>query len=474
MADGTLWGFSAEALALPTGLIIAAYLARRLGPEGYGLLVLATTVAGWLAWTTASLCSARAVIKLVSEAQDWRPVGTLVLRVHLALGLGAGALLYLAAEPLAHLLGQPEVAFYIALLTLEVVLLNAAQAHRKVLIGLGRFRRPAAGSAARWVARLVAIVVLVEMGLSVTGAVLGGIVAVAVEFAVYRASLRLPLSGRAGFPLGRLVGYAAPLFLFALCLQVATKIDLVALAVLGASAAQVGIYGAAQSLSMVPGILAAALSPLLLASLGQLLKAGDEAAARRLARDALRFTVGLLPFAAMTVGAADEVVGWIFGPAFAPAGPLLAILIFAAVATIAIMVATVVPVAAERPGWTLAIAAPVLVLSIAGQVVVIPLYGALGAATVTAAVTGLGAVAAAAVAFRLWRVAPGARTTARSLAIGALALVAAAWWPTPGALVLVKIVVISSAIPLAFWLLGELDAADTRLLRSLAPSRRAS
>ncbi len=37
-ADGTIWGFLAEALILPTGLISAAYLARALGPDGYGVL----------------------------------------------------------------------------------------------------------------------------------------------------------------------------------------------------------------------------------------------------------------------------------------------------------------------------------------------------------------------------------------------------------------------------------------------------
>lgn len=70
-ADGTIWGFLAEALVLPTGLITAGYLTRHLGPEGYGLFTLAATLIGWVTFSTTSLFS-RTTIKFISEANDWR------------------------------------------------------------------------------------------------------------------------------------------------------------------------------------------------------------------------------------------------------------------------------------------------------------------------------------------------------------------------------------------------------------------
>jgi hypothetical protein len=39
--DGTIRVFLAEALFLPTGLLTTAFLTCRLGPEGYGLFLLA-------------------------------------------------------------------------------------------------------------------------------------------------------------------------------------------------------------------------------------------------------------------------------------------------------------------------------------------------------------------------------------------------------------------------------------------------
>ena len=47
--------FVAEALALPTGLVTAAILARLFRPEGYGLFTLTMAIVAWLDWTLAAL-----------------------------------------------------------------------------------------------------------------------------------------------------------------------------------------------------------------------------------------------------------------------------------------------------------------------------------------------------------------------------------------------------------------------------------
>ena len=72
--EGTIRVFLAEALILPTGIITAAFLARRLGPEGYGLFALAATLVAWIEWSITSIF-ARATIKLVGETEAWQPVG---------------------------------------------------------------------------------------------------------------------------------------------------------------------------------------------------------------------------------------------------------------------------------------------------------------------------------------------------------------------------------------------------------------
>ena len=46
VVGGTVWSFLAEALIVPTGVLTAAFLTRRLGPETYGLYVLAAALIG--------------------------------------------------------------------------------------------------------------------------------------------------------------------------------------------------------------------------------------------------------------------------------------------------------------------------------------------------------------------------------------------------------------------------------------------
>jgi len=71
MLEGTFRVFLAEALLLPTGLLTAAFLTRRLGPGGYGLFTLATTVVVWIELNISSVF-ARATVKFIGEAEDWR------------------------------------------------------------------------------------------------------------------------------------------------------------------------------------------------------------------------------------------------------------------------------------------------------------------------------------------------------------------------------------------------------------------
>lgn len=457
--DGTLWGFLAEATILPTGLITAIYLTRSLGPEGYGLFTLAATLIGLAGFGITSLFS-RATIKFVSEADDWRPVGATVLRVNLACGLGVMLLLWLAATPIAVLLGEPELSLYIKLFAFEPLLFIVASAYRSILIGVGRFRAQALPRAVRWLVRLLLIVILVEMGLSIFGAILGSIGAALVELFIYRCYIRPGALAPSSFPARRLWGYAGPLFLSVLCFQVFSKIDLFALTALGGTAAQAGIYGAAQNLSIIPGLFAMSFSPLLLATLGRMLSSGQVGDARMIGREAMRMAVCLLPFAGMAAGAAYEVVVVIYGPVFSPAAPVLALLITGKMAMVMVSIVTVIVLAADRPRWAFVLAGPMLLLAVVGHALLIPRLGAIGAAMVTSTLEWLGALLSLVAVYRVWRISPPRGTVLRSVLLSGLAYAMAAAWSSPDLWLIPELLVIMAMIPLGFWLLGEFDRAE--------------
>src|SRR5574341_2072831 len=119
MLTGIILAFLAEALALPTGIVIAALHSRRLGPDGYGLFVLATTLVLWVEWLITSLF-ASATVKLVSETEDWRSVGTAALRLHALAGCAAALMFWLAASPVAALLNKPALIGPLSMFALDI------------------------------------------------------------------------------------------------------------------------------------------------------------------------------------------------------------------------------------------------------------------------------------------------------------------------------------------------------------------
>jgi O-antigen/teichoic acid export membrane protein len=467
MVKGTVWVFLGEALLLPTGLATAAFLTRKLAPEGYGLFTIAATIVAWIEWSIAAIFS-RAAFKLIGEAEDWRPIGAAVARLHFVLGGFAALALTLCAGPIALLFKTPALAGYLRLFAIDIPIFSLVQAHRSILVGIGGFRPRAMVTAVRWITRLLLIVTLVEAGLSIRGAIIGSIGASVVELAVCRFYVQPQFLGRISSPVRQLWNYALPLLLSAVSMRLLDKLDLFMLQALRGHAAEAGVYGAAQNLTLVPGLFALSFSPLLLSTLSRMVSAGDQSHACRTARDALRLVIGTLPFAALTSGAAKEIAVCVFGETFRTASIPLALLIFGSVGFLTISVATAILTAAGKPRWTVLITAPLLPMSIAGNIGLIPKFGTLGAALTTTLVAAIGAVVAVASVRRFLQISIPTATLARSVFLSAGAYVLAAAWPASTPLLLaLKLSAIGVLILFGFYALREFNAAELDSVRAL-------
>ena len=455
LTDGVVLGFAAELILLPTGLVTAAVLTRTLGPRGYGLFSVAATFITWIAVTTTTLL-ARAAVKFVSETDEWRPVATGVLRWRLAIGAAMALAVAAAAVPIARLLGEATLAPYLAVFAIDVLLFNLVRAYRDVLTGRGRFREVAALSAARWTARLVFIVVLVRLTGSVMGAVVGSVCATVVELLVARWRQRIPLRGHSTVTRSMLWSVAAPLMIYGVSQQLFGRIDLFALSALSHSPVDAGLYAAAQNLSVAPGLFAMAIGPLLLATLARLRRSGAENEARRVGHIALRVSIALVPLAAIVAGAASEIVRVIFGPSFTASGPLLAVLFAGSVALAIMSVAVSIITAIDRQRVVSVLGLVVLGAAIVGHLVMIPRFGAEGAAIVTTVCGVLGALASLVFVHRMWGVHAYA-TMARAAVLALPAYWLAARVAGMGLVVLLLALgLITLAVAIAFVALGEL------------------
>ena len=465
MIDGTARILLAELLFPLTALITTGFLTRELGPQGYGLLALTLTTIIWIESGINSFF-ARATIKFVGETNDWKSLASTVIRLNVLVGCVAMLGVLALAAPVSALLQEPELAFYLRVGAIDIPIFCAGQAYRSVLIGTTRYRGSAVGRAGRWLARLCLVVLLVEAGFSITGALCGVIGSSTVELAISRwyvgSGLRI---WRERAPL-QIKRYGTMLFISSLCLIIYNGMDLFMLKILGGTASQAGIYSAAQSLSLLPGLFSWTFSSLLLATLSRQLADGQGERARELARDAMRVTLWLIPVAAITAGSAPEIVQVVFGSAFSPSGSLLALLIFGAINNVMLMVSLTVVTADGRPDRAVAFTAPLIPLALVGHLILIPRFGGQGAALVTVAVSLVGASVAVASVYAHWKVWPPARTFLHSLlvglAVGAVSIVC----PTPGVFVFAKLIILGMIAFLGYWWIGEFRQAEVAVVRS--------
>lgn len=467
LLGGTTLITLAEGLILPTGFVTLTFLTRQLGTDGYGLFALAATIVTWIEWGLNSVF-ARTTIKFVSEAKEKADVATAVVRTQLCCGMLAAAGVMLAAPTIANLLNEPTLVLLLRLFALEIPLVNIAQAHQNILAGMGKFSARAVATAVRWIARLLLIVVFVNAGLSIIGAILGSLAAMLADLLVCRCYVRPSLWQHSTFPLSTLTGYALPLFMSALALRLYAKLDLIAFKALGGSAEQAGIYAVAQNLALFGGVMSPALAPVLIATVSELLSQGQVNKVKLLSQTAMRIVLLHLPFVGLLTGAAGELVLLLFGEAYLAAAPLFSVLLLATIGTVMLAVTSAVLVASDRPRWTAVITVPLPVVALLGHWLLVPEFGSMGAAVTTAGVAWLGAIAGIVAVNMRWQMWPPMLTLVRCCGIGGIGMVATGVWRTSGLWLGVKLCMITFGMFLLLWISGEISNEDKRLFtRSL-------
>lgn len=466
-AQGTILNFAAEALSLPAGLVIVVFLSRQFGPELYGTFAVASALVLFLEISVTNLFRA-ANIKFVAEAGEASSVASALAQLQFLVGLGVAALLIALAPLLAAWFRSEELTLYLQLFAIDIPLFALADALRSALTGQSAYGRRAFLTAIRWVSRVAFVILFVGFGLSVLGAILAIICAVIVELIAARVLIPLSLFRRTSLPLRRLVVYALPLFLFSLEMRMIGQVDLLAVKGLAGTAEAAGFFAAAQNMTMIgPTLFFAAFSPVLLSALASMLHQGQLEIFTSITRQALRFVICLFPFVGLAFGMATEIVTLIYGQSFSPAANLLALLSFAALGVIVISVTSTVLTAAGRPGLPFVLTVPLLPLAIGAHLILVPRFGAVGAASVTAAVSWLGAVTTLIAVHRQCRVFLDPLTIIRSLLTTGLVYFIPTTWHLSNVWFVLYLFGLAALILVLFVVLGEFKRNDLAFAQSL-------
>jgi O-antigen/teichoic acid export membrane protein len=266
--------------------------------------------------------------------------------------------------------------------------------------------------------------------------------------------------------------YAAPLALSAICLRLLDRMDIFALRVFGGSLDSVAAYGVAQNMALGPSLFGTAFVPTLVAAFSYRAARGDADGARRLSGEALRAGFLVLALTLLVAGAAHGLIELLFGARYAAAAPLFSLLIVGAGATLLNGLAIAVLVGAGNLRLTVWLTAPLLLVAALGHALLVPRFGALGAAIVTTSAAVLGATASS-VATRILVGTPIPYPTLyRSLGLGALTAWAVARLNVSGAAVIPVLAVALLILAGALVLSGELRASERERIRALRRPRQ--
>jgi len=468
-AIGALQNLGAKAVALSTGFATTVFLTRRLGPELYGQYSVAFGIVLWMELLGISLLDSTTV-RLVAEADDWEATSSTLVQIQLFISLISTVLLFVTAPLIAAGLGSPGLEGHLRVFALEIPLFGLNRTHKSILIGRGAFERGAIVIVVYWLSRIALMLLLVGLGLSVTGAILANVGAAAVQLVAARVYVRPALLRRptARMEIRGITDYAVPLSFHNIVTLFITKGDLLIVRACAALPGAAGFYSAANDLATLPvSSLVTSFSPLLLASLTHLWESGRESSAQSMARQTLRLGLCLLPFAALVVGSAPGIITFVYGEAYLPAGRLLALLMVAAMGSMPISILTRTLAARGRPHLILTVTLPQAALAVAGYLILTPRLGPVGAAAARTTLTILAAIALFGIVGRTCGVHLPLATALRTGLTAMMAYAASAIWQTSGWLVVAELLLLSLGILGCLFLLGELTQLDVQFAASL-------
>lgn len=462
--DGAFWGLLSEGIMFPTGFLVFVFLSRSLGPEKYGIYVLAINFVVFLEWLIVSFFD-RATIKLTNEAEHWEPLGAAVLQLQLVISLLAAIGLEIAAPLLARTLHEPALKGALRLLAVDIPLASLAHTHKYLLMGVGSFRQRAFSIMGRWLGKMVLVFLFVTLGFSIEGAIWANIGASLIELLIGRQYIQPAFFHRWSISFRRLIIQAVPLFLLAGSLRLYGKMDLFLLKYWGGTAVQAGLYSAAQNLALPLSMISAALNPVLLGMLSRECHQGNHRKAQHISRTVLRLFFPVFPFLLVASYSAPDWVPLILGKQYQEAVTPLTALLFSAALMVLVSLCMTLLIAAGKTSWTLALIGVLIPPALLGYWLTIPHWGMLGAALVNVFIAFLAAVIASGMVFSIWKAAFPLGSLIKTLVVLFLTVIPFVWPPAQAIPMIYRATLVVLFIPAYYMLWGEVQKSDLLFFR---------
>lgn len=465
---GTRQLLAGRASFIASGYVVSVILARGLGPGLYGYYgILVSLISRIELITSAGIPSA--IGKLIPEHRDDpRPVEATARALLLVIGFLAFAGCWVAAPWVERSFNIPHATFLFRIAALDVPATALYVSYTGILGGHRRFGHLAVAQIVYAAAKVIGVLVLLEIGMSVGGVLFTN--ALATMVACGFLLVKFPPSGFRPRPelLRRIAGIAIPMAMYTIGAQVLSNMDLWALQALSPGPEEVvGRYVAALNISRTLTVIPTVQSGVLFASLAWALSAGDLTTVRRHIQEASRFALLAAAGALVMLGPdASTIMGTIFSTAYAPGGRFLVYQLVAFGVYGLLDAYAHILVVSGRQWLAAGILLGLLPFAWVSNMLLIPRVGPVGAAMSLALGLSAGAAVMGAITWRRFGALIRLSTLLRIALAAGVAVLLSLVVPTPGVWALVKMVAVGVAYLGVLVLSGELTAADLGMGKS--------
>jgi len=388
-----------------TGYAIHWTLPRLISSENYGNYQL---VIGIISILNAVIITgtSQTVSKYVSQQESSADaVKRAALKIQLVIGGGATLGFVVASPVLAAYLNDPRLTNYFRLASLITLSYSFYAVFTGYFNGQRRFLTQAAVDATYSTMKVVLIVLLVVLGLGVTGAVGGFVLAAAgvlVVAAVAARSHRTSNQQSTAISMRQLIGFQTYVLLFTLVLNLLQRVDMILLKSLSSpdptiASQNVGAYSAAINLANITYQVIIAVTFVMFPLISRATFDEDRDRTRLYVRNTMRYTVMVMAGLATLFSAnAVDSIRVVYRAEYEVAAPALSIVAYGMLFFGIVYVATAMISASGHPRASLAIGTATLVASVGLNAALVPRYGITGAALATTLAMFVGAILSAA------------------------------------------------------------------------------
>ena len=468
-AKGAVFLSAAQALVVVCGYAIHVVAARGLSSADYGRFVLVLSLVMWVKRLESGLILP-GLRKIVSEDhRRLRPALEMGAKWY-AIAVACVSLAFLTAAPLlGHTFGDRILVPLLLLAALEIPFFGIYSLGSVCLNALRRYRLASATRVTYAVIRAVGACALIGLGFGVGGAVVGQI---AGTLAAAGLSLAFLLDARRGMPGVEYPPLARRVFAWTLVAApvpviIATLTSLDLWLVKGMLPdATAGIYASAFTLSRLPSFMMLGLGAAVFPRVSGALAEGNHSLARSVGREAMRFVILLfVPLCFLVAGSSSEILDLLFSARYTGADTVLAILMAAMSCSGGLWLVCMLLAAADRPTVRLILIAALLPLCAIINALLIPRFGMIGAATASLVTFAVGALVGGLLVYRNLKIVPPVLSALRCVAAGAAVYALTVVWPAGGWLLIVKLTTLALLYVMLLFVLGELQASDTRAIK---------